>query len=220
MNVNLALYFVTEDGSPSDQLLQTVEQAVKGGVTIVQLREKNSHSLTFYNKAKALKTTLDHYNVPLIINDRVDIALAVNAAGVHIGQEDIPLQAVRSIVPESMIVGVSASTVEEALAAEAAGANYLGVGSAFPTNTKKDATVLPPGMLQKIVNAVSIPIVAIGGITLDNVSSLRETGVNGVAVISAISRAVSPLKASQLFREKWEERAKDLNTLCSSVTHK
>lgn len=202
VNMNLALYFVTEDGKPIDQLLRTAEEAVKGGVTIVQLREKSCDSLTFYQKARRLKDMLDHYHVPLMINDRVDIALAINAAGVHIGQEDIPLQAVRKIVPQSMMVGVSAATVEEALEAEAAGANYLGVGSAFPTYTKKDATALPPGMLEEITSAVSIPTVAIGGITLDNVSLLKDTGIDGVAVISAISRADDPLHASQAFHKK------------------
>ena len=173
MNLDLTLYFVTEESVPLDTLLTIVERAVEGGVTAVQLREKKSEGITFFEKAKRLKALLDRYDVPLIINDRVDVALAVGAAGVHVGQSDLPLHAIKKIVPESMIVGISASTVEEAKLAEAAGASYLGVGAVFPTSTKNDATVLPAGMLQTIKESVSIPIVGIGGITLDNVELLR-----------------------------------------------
>ena len=142
MKLDLTLYLVTEEAAPLETLLTIVEEAIEGGVTLVQLREKSSDGNVFYEKAKALKELLDRYDVPLIINDRVDVALAVGAAGVHIGQSDLPLHAVRNILPQPMIVGVSVSTVEEALLAEETGASYLGVGAAFPTGTKSDAKVL------------------------------------------------------------------------------
>ena len=202
MNFDLKLYFVTEESVPLDKLLTIVEGAIKGGVTLVQLREKSSDGNVFYEKAKALKKLLDQYDIPLIINDRIDVALAINAAGVHIGQSDLPLQVVRSILPTSMIVGVSVSTIEEALLAEAEGANYLGVGAAFPTGTKSDAKVLLAGQLEKITRSVSIPTVAIGGITLENFESLQDTGIAGVAVVSALMQAENPTQIAKEFHRK------------------
>lgn len=201
MNVKYDLYLVTKESVPMNELLYTVEEAVKGGVTIVQLREKNSSGKIFYEKALRLKELLSHYQVPLIINDRVDIALAVNADGVHVGQDDLPLTSVRKIVPESMIVGVSVSNVEEAKEAEKNGANYIGVGSIYPTQTKSDAKIIPEGMLEKVANSVSIPAVAIGGIHLDNVQTIIHSGISGIAVVSSIMEAKNPKQAAQLFRK-------------------
>lgn len=184
-----------------DELLYIVEEAVKGGVTIVQLREKNSSGKIFYEKALKLKELLHHYQVPLIINDRVDIALAIGADGVHVGQDDLPLHVVRKIVPKSMLVGVSVSTVEEAQIAEQNGANYIGVGSIFSTQTKSDAKLLPRGMLEKIVKSVSIPAVAIGGINLSNVQSIIHTGISGIAIVSSIMESKNPKQTAQSFRE-------------------
>ncbi|MFD1928573.1 thiamine phosphate synthase [Sporosarcina siberiensis] len=203
MNLDLTLYLVTEEAVPLERLLTTVEQAIEGGVTLVQLREKKSDGAVFHEKAKVLKKLLDQYEVPLIINDRIDVALAVKAAGVHVGQSDLPITAIRRIIPESMIVGVSVSTVEEALAAEKDRADYIGVGAAFPTGTKSDAKVLPKGMLKEITQSVSIPSVAIGGIGLENVSLLRETGIAGVAVVSVIMEAQNPTLVAKMFREIW-----------------
>lgn len=205
LKLDLTLYFVTEEAAPLESLLTIVEQAIEGGVTLVQLREKRSDGATFYEKAKALKELLDRYDIPLIINDRIDVALAVGAEGVHVGQSDLPLPAIRSIVPKSMIVGVSVSTVEEALAAEQNGANYVGVGAAFPTGTKSDAKVLPAGMLREITQSVSIPSVAIGGITLENMGLLRETGTAGVAVVSALMQAENPTLSAQKFCQEWNK---------------
>lgn len=174
---------------PIESLLSKVESAIKGGVTLVQLREKNTDGKEFFEKAKKLKELLRRYQIPLIINDRIDIALAVEADGVHIGQKDLPVEAVRKIVPENMIVGVSAKTVEEAKQAEQMGADYLGVGAVFPTNSKKDAEVLAEGMLRKITQSVSIPAVAIGGIHEGNIVKLTDQGIDGVAVVSAILSA-------------------------------
>ncbi|GGA22815.1 thiamine phosphate synthase [Psychrobacillus lasiicapitis] len=202
MNLDMTLYLVTEESVPIDSLLKVVEQAIKGGVTIVQLREKSSLGKVFYEKAKAVKELLDSYNVPLIINDRIDIAIAVNAAGVHIGQSDLPLAVVKKIVPKSFIIGVSAGTLEEARNAERNGATYLGVGSVFPTGTKEDAELLPHGVLEEITKTVTIPVVAIGGIAIENVDTLQHTGIAGVAVVSAIMKADSPSLAAKSFLEK------------------
>lgn len=205
----MTLNLVTEESVPVDSLLTIVEQAIKGGVTIVQLREKNSSGKEFYEKAKALKDLLDAYNVPLIINDRIDIAIAVNAAGVHVGQSDLPLAIVKEIVPSSFIVGVSAGTLEEAMNAERDGATYIGVGSVFPTATKGDAKLLPHGVLEEITRAVSIPVVAIGGITLENIDTLQYKGIAGVAVVSAIMKANNPSFVAQKFIEKLNSSIKE-----------
>lgn len=198
----MTLYLVTEESVPVDSLLTVVEQAIKGGVTTVQLREKNSDGKEFYEKATMLKELLDRYDVPLIINDRIDIAIAVNAAGVHIGQSDLPLSVVKKLVPSSFIIGVSVATLEEAKNAERDGATYLGVGSVFPTGTKSDAKLLPDGVLKDITQNVSIPVVAIGGISLDNVATLQNHGIDGVAVVSAIMKATNPTLAAEQFLEK------------------
>lgn len=201
MNWENEVYLITDESTDIDVLLSTVEAAIKGGVTIVQLREKHSGGRDFYEKAKRLKTLLDQYEIPLIINDRVDIALAVGASGVHVGQEDLPLTMVKKIVPDSMIVGISAATVELAQEAERNGADYIGVGSIFPTGTKKDATVLEEGMLSAIIDAVTIPVIAIGGIQKDNVATLNNQGIAGIAVISEIMSADHPMKAARALKE-------------------
>lgn len=200
MKANYNLYLVTEESVPVGKLLYIVEEAVKGGVTIVQLREKLSNGQTFFEKAKKLKELLRRYQVPLIINDRIDVALAIGADGVHIGQSDLPLKAVREIVPKSMIVGVSVSTVEEALEAEENGATYLGVGAVFPTKSKADAEVLPTGMLDSIIEKVPIPIVAIGGIQLENVAQIQGKNIAGIAVVSGIMKADAPFKTAKAFQ--------------------
>ena len=201
MKPNYTLYLVTEESAPVEALLQTVESAVKGGVTIVQLREKQSSSKHFYEKALKLKNLLDQYQVPLIVNDRIDIALAVNAAGIHIGQSDLPLSAARKIIPESMIVGISVSTIEEAEDAERNGANYIGVGAVFQTSTKDDAKLLPEGMLKAIIEKVSIPVVAIGGIKIENLSKLPMNDIAGYAIVSGIMKANNPYSAAEGFRK-------------------
>ncbi|WP_428910469.1 thiamine phosphate synthase [Niallia sp. Krafla_26] len=201
MREKLQLYLVTEESVPLDKLLYIVEEGIKGGVTAVQLREKSTEGKVFFEKAVKLKELTQRYKVPLFINDRVDIALAVNADGVHVGQDDLPLEQVRKIVPPSMLVGISARTIEEAIAAEKGGANYIGVGSVFPTSTKDDAKVLPPGGLEKIIQSVSIPVVAIGGIKLDNVTAIRDLDIAGVAIVSEIMKAKSPLDAASTLRK-------------------
>ncbi|MCZ0872464.1 thiamine phosphate synthase [Peribacillus frigoritolerans] len=195
--IDLSLYLVTEESIAIEELTKIIAQSVSGGVSIVQLREKNNSSLSFYEKASALKQLLNELSIPLIINDRVDIALAVGADGIHIGQDDLPLPVVKKMVPEDMIVGVSVSTLEEALEAERNGADYIGVGSVFPTKTKQDATLMALEDLGEICRGVSIPAVAIGGITADNISALSDSGLSGTAVVSAIMNADNPKTASE-----------------------
>ncbi|MDM5224029.1 thiamine phosphate synthase [Peribacillus sp. NJ11] len=195
--IDLSLYLVTKESIAIEDLTKIITESVSGGVSIVQLREKNNSSLSFYKKASALKQLLNELSIPLIINDRVDIALAVAADGIHIGQDDLPLPVIKQMVPDDMIIGVSVSTLEEAIEAERNGADYIGVGSVFPTKTKQDATLMAIEDLEEICRSVSIPAVAIGGITADNISSLSDSGLSGTAVVSAIINADSPKTASE-----------------------
>lgn len=186
-NLDCTLYLVTDrDILKGRDLKKALEEAILGGTTLVQLREKNVSSKEFYEIAKDIKVITDKYNIPLIINDRVDIALAVNAEGIHIGQKDLPANIVRKIIGEEKILGVSANTIEDALKAQRDGADYLGVGAMFPTNSKKDAESTSIETLKEIKNAVNIPIVAIGGINENNVQKLKGTNIDGIAVISTI----------------------------------
>lgn len=204
LTLDYRLYLVTEESLPIDVLLEKVEAAVKGGVTLVQLREKTSDGSIFLKKAVMLKQLLDRYEIPLIINDRIDVALAADAAGVHIGQNDLPLTAVRKIVPASMIIGVSTATVAEAKQAENDGADYVGIGAVFPTKSKADAKLLPAGMLERIMQSIQIPAVAIGGITLENIKELQGKGLAGAAIVSGLMRAEEPYQAAAAFRQAWE----------------
>ncbi|MGE6378955.1 thiamine phosphate synthase [Peribacillus muralis] len=195
--IDLSLYLVTEESLELENLIKIMSQSIAGGVSIVQLREKSTSSLSFYKKAAALKQVLSELSTPLIINDRVDIAIAVGAEGIHIGQDDLPLSVVKQMVPREMIIGVSVSSMEEALEAERNGADYLGVGSIFPTKTKQDATLMSIRDLEEICRSVSIPAVAIGGINAENISNLSDKGLAGAAVVSAIMNAESPKRASR-----------------------
>lgn len=198
--IDWSLYLVTEESIPIESLVNIVEEAVLGGVTVVQLREKTSDGSVFYEKAVWLKRMLDRHSIPLIINDRIDIALAIEAAGVHIGQQDLPLTAAKKIIPEEMAIGVSVRNVDQALKAASNGANCIGVGSVFPTSTKKDANLLPAGMLEEICGMVTVPAVAIGGITLENICTISNSGIAGIAVVSEIMKAKDPRKAAEQLR--------------------
>lgn len=185
--IDYTLYLCTDrDLMSTDTIEESVEQAVKGGCTIVQLREKHCGSKEFYELAVRVKEITDRYHVPLIINDRVDIALAADAAGVHIGQSDLPASVVRNIIGKDKILGVSAARLEEAVKAAEDGADYLGVGAMFATNTKTDARPVTMEELKDIRAAVNIPIVVIGGINMNTLGRFKGTGVNGLAVVSAI----------------------------------
>jgi len=196
MNFDYTLYLVTDRQLMScDSLTEAVEQAILGGCTMIQLREKELSSLEFYNQAVAVKQVTDKYHIPLIINDRIDIAMAVQATGVHIGQHDLPAAAVRKVNGENMLLGVSASSIAEAIQAQQDGADYLGVGAMFPTGTKTDADSVSMEELQKIRAAVSLPIVVIGGINKGNAGRFKPMGIDGLAVVSAII-AQSDIKAA------------------------
>jgi len=184
---SMLLYVVTDRTWLGDEALsQQVEKCLKGGATFIQLREKELDYDTFLLEAKEIKVLCDKYNVPFVINDNVDIAIACNADGVHVGQCDIQASDVRAKFGNNKIIGVSVQTVEQAVLAEINGADYLGVGAVFTTSTKHDAAFVSHKTLTAICNAVSIPIVAIGGIYSHNISELSGTGIDGVAVISAI----------------------------------
>ena len=197
-DVDYTLYLCTDrDLMWADTVEDAVRQALLGGVTMVQLREKNCSAKEFFETAQRVKKITDQAGVPLIINDRVDIALAVDADGVHVGQSDIPAAEARRLLGPDKIIGVSARTVEQARKAEADGADYLGVGAMFVTGTKQDAKVTSKEELKRIRAAVAIPIVAIGGIKADNVEELKGTGIDGVAVVSAVIAAENIASAAE-----------------------
>ena len=167
-------------------LEQAVNDAIKGGCTVVQLREKHATSREFYQLALSLKRITGYYGIPLIINDRLDIAAAVNAEGVHLGQKELPADIARAVLGEEKIIGVSANNLQAAINAELDGADYIGVGAVFQTSTKTDTKPVTIDKLKEIRSAVKIPMVAIGGIKRSNISQLNGTGINGVAVVSAV----------------------------------
>ena len=196
-NIDLSLYLVTDKSENEEKFLKTIENAILGGVTLVQIREKTADTLDFYNLSLKVKEITTKYNIPLIINDRVDIALAIDADGVHVGQNDMPCEVTRKLIGKNKILGVSATTVEEAKKAEKDGADYIGTGAIFPTSTKDDAKSVTKKELIEIVESVNIPVVAIGGITKENASELKDTGIKGLSVVSAIMSADNPKKASE-----------------------
>ena len=195
--LDLSLYLVTDKSDDVEKFLKTIEEAIKGGVSVVQIREKTAETLDFYNLALKVKEITEKHDVPLIINDRVDVALAVDAEGVHVGQSDMPCDVTRALVGPDKIVGVSAATIEEAQKAESDGADYIGTGAVFPTATKDDAPKITKKDLKEIVESISIPVVAIGGITLNNAHELNDTGIAGLSVVSAIMSSENPKKSSE-----------------------
>lgn len=187
MKIDYTLYLVTDRRAiKGKSLAEAVEEAILGGCTMVQLREKNITTREFYQLAKEIKQITGYYHIPFMINDRLDVALAVKANGIHIGQKDMPVKVVKEMIPQDMLLGVSVTNEEEALMAEKYGADYLGIGAVFPTKTKMDADFVPISKLCDIRKSVKIPIVAIGGITAENVSLLSKTQIDGIAVSSAI----------------------------------
>lgn len=200
--IDYSLYLVTDRKILGTRdLAASVEKAIQGGVTLVQLREKSVSSKEFLELAQRVKEITSRYDIPLIINDRLDIALAVDAEGLHIGQDDLPMIKARELFGKDKIIGVSASTLEEALLAQQQGADYLGVGAIFSTPTKTDAPEVSLEQLSQIKKSVSIPIVAIGGINLVNLKQVIGTGIDGVSVVSAILAQEDILQAAKQFRE-------------------
>lgn len=202
--IDWSLYVITDRKIQKKSNEEVVEEATDAGASVIQLREKDLPTRLWVEEAQKVREVTHRRGIPLIVNDRIDIALAIDADGVHLGQEDMPLALARKIAP-SLIIGYSVSTVEEALEAEREGADYLGAGTVFPTSTKKDAGE-PIGLerLREIKKAVNIPVVAIGGINLSNLEEVLATGVDGVAVVSAIVGAESVKEATRSFRQKIE----------------
>ena len=201
-DIDYSVYLVTDRRNKTDdEFLNIIEEAIKGGTTIVQLREKTASTKEFYDLALKVKEITSKYGVPLLINDRIDIALAVDSEGVHIGQDDMPAGIAREIIGEDKILGVSASTVEEAKKAEIDSADYIGSGAVFPTATKDDADSVSEEELKEIVDSIDIPVVAIGGITIENAHTLKASGIAGFSVVSAIMSAEDPKEASEKLKE-------------------
>ncbi|SMC27225.1 thiamine-phosphate diphosphorylase [Clostridium acidisoli DSM 12555] len=203
MKIDYSLYLVTDRSFLGGKSIEeAVEEAIKGGVTLVQVREKDASSREFYEVALKVKKVTDKYKVPLIIDDRLDIAQAVDASGVHLGQSDLPLKLARNILGKDKIIGISVGNVAEAKEAEADGADYVGIGTIFFTGTKKDIKT-PIGIegLTEIVENIKIPSVAIGGINQENTKAVLKSGTNGVAVISAILGKKDIRGAAEEFRK-------------------
>ena len=194
----MLLYAVTDQMwlKEGETLTDVAESVLQNGATFLQIREKDLAEDAFEAEAERLKTLCAQHGVPFVVNDSVEIALQCDADGVHVGQSDIKGRDIRAIIGPDKILGISAGTVEEAVVAEKAGADYIGVGAVFPTDTKKNATPMTMELLKEIVSSVSIPVVAIGGISAENILQLRGSGVDGVAVVSAIFAAEDPGKAT------------------------
>ncbi|TEB05235.1 Thiamine-phosphate synthase [Pelotomaculum schinkii] len=207
MPVDYSVYLVTDRGILGGRdLFKAVEDAIKGGASLLQLREKDISSRAFYDLAVKMKDLANSYDVPLIINDRLDIALAVDADGLHIGQDDIPLRIAREIMGPDKIIGYSVSNPEQALFGEKNGADYLGAGPVYATGSKADAGLpIGPGTLKTIKDSVSIPVVAIGGVGITNISEVKKTGVDGISVISAILGKLDIVEAAKNITGLWKD---------------
>lgn len=202
----LRLYLVTNRYQDSlETFLKKVEQACQSGVTMVQLREKHLTTNQYYELAKKVKQTTDTYQVPLIIDDRLDVCLAVDAAGLHIGDDELPVSVARQVLGTEKILGVTAKTVKRALEAEKSGADYLGTGAIFPTTTKENAPITLISTLKDICQAVDIPVVAIGGLTCENIHQLSGTDIAGIAVVRDLMQARDIEKRTQEFLTKLDQ---------------
>ena len=202
----LRLYLVTNRYQDSlESFLEKIETACRSGVTIVQLREKNLTTNQYYQLAKQVKEITDAYQVPLIIDDRLDVCLAVDAAGLHIGDDELPVSVARKVLGPEKILGVTAKTVKRALEAEEGGADYLGTGAIFPTTTKENAPITLISTLKTICQRVAIPVVAIGGLTSENIDQLAATGIAGVAVVRDLMQAEDIEAKTQAFLTKLDD---------------
>ena len=202
----LRLYLVTNRYQDSvESFLEKIETACRSGVTIVQLREKNLTTNQYYQLAKQVKEITDAYQVPLIIDDRLDVCLAVDAAGLHIGDDELPVSVARQVLGPDKILGVTAKTVKRALEAEEGGADYLGTGAIFPTTTKENAPITLISTLKTICQRVAIPVVAIGGLTSENIDQLAATGIAGVAVVRDLMQAEDIEAKTQAFLTKLDD---------------
>ncbi len=204
-NIDYTLYLVTDRRLMSSKTVEeSVELAIAGGASVVQLREKECTSREFYELAVRVKRITAAKNVPLIINDRIDICLAADADGVHLGQKDLPCKEARRILGADKLIGVSAALPEEARQAQEDGADYLGVGAVFPTGTKSDTRSVTPEIIREIRAAVTIPFVVIGGVNAGNIGQLYGLGINGAAVVSAVVSQKDVTEAARIMRKAAE----------------
>lgn len=199
--IDLALYFVTDSAEKTENdFLEIVNLACEGGATLVQLREKEKSGLEYFALAEKVKRVTDRHKVPLIIDDRIDVAMAVGAAGVHLGQSDMPISAARRLLGAGGIVGATAKTVAQAKKAHAEGADYLGVGAIFPTTTKVVTVITEVSMLDDIARETGMPVVAIGGLNAANMHVLYDGMADGIAVVSAIMKSADPREAAKALK--------------------
>lgn len=202
-NIDTLLYFITDStGMEEKDFLEKVESALKGGVTLLQLREKEKTTREYINLAKKVKKITSQYNVPLIIDDRLDVALASCADGVHLGQMDMTVADARKIAGDGFIIGATAKTPSQAIIACEEGADYLGVGAIFPTTTKVKTVITSVDTLKEICNITPVPVNAIGGLNKDNINVLKDSGINGICVVSAIMKSDNPELEAKKLKEK------------------
>lgn len=206
MKFDSSMYFITDSSNYSEkEFLTRVEKALMGGVTLLQLREKDKTTREYVEIAKKVHEIAEKYNVPLIIDDRVDVALAINAEGVHVGQSDMPVLIARKLMGDGKIVGATAKTVPQAKEAYEQGADYLGVGAIYPTTTKVKTVLTSTETLKDICNCVPIPVNAIGGLNKDNIDVLKGIPISGICVVSAIMKSEDPQKATAQLVERVKE---------------
>lgn len=207
--IDTTLYFITDStGFDENEFLHRIEEALKGGVTLLQLREKEPDTRRYIHLAEKVHLLTKKYNVPLIIDDRVDVAMAIGAEGVHLGQSDMPIKTARKILGENMIIGATTKTVPQALEAYEQGADYLGVGAIYPTTTKVKTVLTSTETLDAICKAVPIPVNAIGGLNKENIDILNGIPISGICVVSAIMKADSPRKESEILLNLSKELTK------------
>lgn len=211
--LDLTLYFITDStGLDENEFLKRTEEALQGGVTLLQLREKNKTTREYMALAQKVHELTRKYGVPLIIDDRLDVAMAVDAEGVHLGQSDLPVRVARALFGEEKIIGATAKTVEQAEEAYQQGADYLGVGAIYPTTTKVKTVLTSTKMLEKICRAVPVPVNAIGGLKKDNIDVLKGIPIAGICVVSAIMKADEPKEAARELKEAVRRMLKDRQT--------
>ena len=206
MNLDTALYFITDStGFETEEFLRRVRSALEGGVTIIQLREKNRTTREYIELAEAVHAITKEFNVPLLIDDRIDVMLASDCEGVHVGAEDMPVAVARKLIGKDKILGATAKTVEAAVKAYNDGADYLGVGAIYPTTTKVKTVLTSTETLDAITKAVPIPVNAIGGLNASNLGVLKGINIAGVCAVSAIMKAESPKKAAEELKQAFDD---------------
>ncbi len=204
--LDTTLYFITDSTNFNEEnFLETVEKACKGGATIIQLREKDRTTREYISLAEKVHKITQKYDIPLIIDDRVDVALAVNAEGVHVGQSDMPVDIARKLLGDEKIIGATTKTVSQALEAYSKGADYLGVGAIYPTTTKVKTVITSVETLSEIVKAVPINVNAIGGLNENNLEILKNTGIDGICVVSAIMKSENPEMTAKNLKKLFKE---------------